>query len=648
MSINASHLKSKSVSPLNVVIAGNPNSGKTTVFNALTGLKYKVGNYPGVTVEKKEGRFQLSKDRYCILSDLPGIYTLSGESIDEQIASEDLKTLPDALIAVIDASNIERNLYVVSEFIDLGVPIVLALNMSDVAEKRGIEIRGVLLSKLLDVPVVKLSASKKEGIEQLRQEVNTLLLNPKNSKQSFAWAKGDEELAKLSTERDRLSNPADYGAVATARYRWINEVVQKSVIQGPSGAKKIAERIDKVITHQSAGLLVFAFVMALIFQSIFSWATVPMDFIDSQMSAFGAFLTDNLPPGQLRSLLIDGVLAGVGSVLIFVPQIALLFFFIGVLEDSGYLCRAAFVMDKVMRKVGLQGRSFIPLLSSFACAVPGIMSTRSISSLADRFLTILVAPLMSCSARLPVYAVIIAAFIPNETVLGFFTTQGLVMLGLYVLGVVFAGIIAWIFKRLLFQGEPAFFVMEMPPFRLPSLTLVLREVWDRVMIFIKTAGTIILACSMVLWFLASYPMVDGKPAPVEASYAGTIGKTIEPVISPLGFDWKIGIGLIASFAAREVFVSTLATVYNLESEAESTESLTKLLREGGEDGSGFGLPTALSLLIFYVFACQCMSTLAVCKRETGSWKWPALMFAYMTVLAYVGSFITYRVSLFFA
>lgn len=626
-----------------VVVAGNPNSGKTTIFNALTGLKYKVGNYPGVTVEKKEGRVHLDQSLECVLSDLPGTYTLSGESVDEQIAAEALRTLPDLLIAVVDSSNLERNLYIVSEFIDLGIPIVLALNMNDVAESRGITVYDLLLSRLLDLPVVKLSATKKEGMGKLREEIATMLRNPRPSTKRFSWALGDEHLANQSLERNQL-NVADYGAVATARYRWINDIIKRCVSYRPTSSAGFAQRVDAIVTHKFSGLLIFALIMAVIFQSIFSWAAAPMDFIDTQIQSLGGVVARYLPPGQFRSLIIDGVFAGVGSVLVFIPQIALLFFFIGLLEDSGYLCRAAFVMDRVMRKFGLQGRSFIPLLSSFACAVPGIMSTRSIPSRADRFLTILVAPLMSCSARLPVYAVLISAFIPNIAIGGIFGLQGLIMLGLYLLGVIFAALVSWLLKISLFRGEPALFLMEMPPFRMPAFSVVLRDVWDRVLVFVRSAGTVIFACSIVLWFLASHPTVEGKAVAVEASYAGTIGKAIEPVISPLGFDWKIGIGLLASLAAREVFVSTLGTVYNLESEGDTTESLSKLLRENGEAGTGFGLPTALSLLVFYVFACQCMSTLAVCRRETGSWKWPALMFGYMSGLAYFGALITYQVS----
>ena len=347
-----------------------------------------------------------------------------------------------------------------------------------------------------------------------------------------------------------------------------------------------------------------------------------------------------MPDGLVKSLIIDGVLVGVGSVIIFVPQIALLFFFIGLLEDSGYLTRAAFVMDKVMRLVGLQGRSFIPLLSSFACAVPGIMSTRTIASLSDRLVTILVAPLMSCSARLPVYAVLIAAFIPDKKVFGFFGLQALTLLAAYLLGIIVAAIAAFILKRFFFKGEPALYVMEMPPFRSPNLTLVLRDVWDRVKMFLKEAGTVILACSIVLWFLASFPF----GSTVEESFAGSIGKFIEPVLKPLGFNWEIGIALLASFAAREVFISSLATVYNLSSTEDSAQSLTQMLIQRAESGQGFDLAVMLSLMVFFIFACQCMSTLAVCKKETGTWKWPIVMFVYMTTVAYVASFLTYNLA----
>jgi ferrous iron transport protein B len=628
-----------------VALAGNPNCGKTTIFNSLTGLKYKVGNYPGVTVEKKLASLSLGEDLECEIFDLPGTYTLYGESLDEQVASKAIAEKPDLIVAVIDASNLERNLYLLSELIDTGLPIVAVLNMNDLASKRGLEIYDLLLSRFLDLPVLKVNTSKKQGADELKNLIGSSLKEVRSSSKQFEWADGDETLIATATEHNPLSNPDNYAKVASRRYKWINSIVKKSVVQNDQTARKISDTVDIIATHRVWGLVMFFAIMSVLFQSLFSWSEMPMDAIDSLINACSEFLLSIMPDTPLRSLLVDGVLAGVGSVVIFVPQIALLFFFIGLLEDSGYLTRAAFVMDRVMRQFGLQGRSFIPLLSSFACAVPGIMSARSIPSIADRFVTILVAPLMSCSARLPIYTVLIAAFIPHESVFGFLSLPGLTLLAAYLLGIIGAAFAAKLFKKFLFKGEPALFVMEMPPFRLPSLKVVLREVWDRVLVFIRDAGTVILACSIVLWFVSSYPKQhSGEPPMVINSYAGMIGRTIEPVIEPLGFDWEIGIGLLASFAAREVFISSLATVYNLESEDDSAKSLTNRLKERNASGKGMGLATALSLLVFYVFACQCMSTLAVCRREMGSWKWPIFMFLYMTLLAYAASFATYEIT----
>ena len=625
-----------------VALAGNPNSGKTTVFNGLTGLSYKVGNYPGVTVEKKQGNIYQDNNFICEVFDLPGTYTLYGESIDEQVAAKAIAEKLDLIVVILDASNLERNLYLLSEIIDLGIPIVVGLNMTDLAEERGIHVYEIPLSKELDLPVVRLTASKKKGIEDLKYEINKALKSIKLSSKIFAWASGDKNLIESSKQRNI---PSNFSAIASARYKWINTIVKKSVSVQDGVAVRFSERVDVLATHRIWGMIFFILVMTCLFQAIFSWAQLPMEFIEASVGSLGALINKSISEGPLRSLLVDGILAGVGSVLMFIPQIALLFFFIGILEDSGYLTRAAFVMDRVMRQVGLQGRSFIPLLSSFACAVPGIMSTRTIPSLSDRFITILVAPLMSCSARLPVYTVLIAAFIPDKTYFGIFALPGLVLLGAYILGILGAGLAALVLKGFVFRGEPALYVMEMPPFRMPSLKLVIREVLDRIKLFIKDAGTVIMACSIVLWFLASFPLQpDGTRPEVVNSYAGTIGKTIEPVIKPLGFNWEIGIGILASFAAREVFISSLATVYNLEESDDATQSLTQRLKERSQSGEGFGLPTMLSLLVFFIFACQCMSTLAVCRRETASWKWPAVMFIYMTGMAYVASFITYRLA----
>jgi ferrous iron transport protein B len=628
-----------------IVLVGNPNSGKTSLFNHLTGSQYKVANYPGVTVERRQGTLKLPDTSTAQLVDLPGTYSLQGESIDERVTIKELQEKPDLIIAVVDASNIERNLYIVSELIDLKIPMILALNMVDLATKRGIGILNARLSHLLDLPVIPIVALERLGIEELRATIVQQLKHKKISKESYQWAPKDYFQSKENLGGTSVTiSTADYGTLSSARYKWINHITQQSVTQKET-LPGWSEKIDTWATGKVSGLVIFFFLMALLFQSIYAWAAYPMELIDYSIATIGAKLTELLEDSQLRSLLIDGVLAGVGSVIIFIPQIALLFFFIGILEDSGYLCRAAFVMDRLMRKVGLQGRSFIPLLSSFACAIPGIMSTRSIPSLADRLLTILVAPLMSCSARIPIYTLLIAAFIPAYSVAGIFSLQGLVMLSLYVLGVFGAALVSFAFKKTLFAGEPTLFVMEMPPFRMPSFRLILRDVWDRIKIFLRSAGTIILACSIVLWFLASHPRGNsGEAVSVRESYAGQLGRAIEPIIKPLGYNWEIGVGIIASFAAREVFVSSLATVYNLDSSNNAPESLTKLLKNQSDRENPITIATALSLLVFYVFSCQCMSTLAVCKRETGSWKWPAIMFLYMTTIAYIAAWATYTLA----
>lgn len=668
--------------PLRIALAGNPNCGKTSLFNALTGLHHKVANYPGVTVERKEGSTQIEGLGEVLILDLPGTYGLNTHAIDERIASETLlgrhaeDPAPDLIVAVVDASNLERNLFLTTQLIDLGTPLIVALNMLDVAEQRGISMKKELLARLLGVPVVGLAAHKKLGVSELKTEiVNALAREPRPSPARLAWmpensayqaaarSLGAQEFptsaeligSLLLSESLRPSSPSiatslrsaqtqleqsgvSYlGFEATKRYEWINSIVQKTCAVKDPGRKHVAEALDAIIVHKLWGSLIFLCVMGFVFQAIFLWASLPMEMIDRFFGWLGLEIGALMPNGPLRSLIIDGIIPGVGSVVVFIPQIAVLFLFLGTLEDSGYLSRAAFLMDKVMRRAGLQGRSFVPLLSSFACAVPGIMSTRTVPSFADRMTTILVAPLMSCSARLPVYTLLIAAFIPKVYVGGIFSLQGLVLLGMYLLGILGAAVVALILKWSLFRGEPSLFVMEMPPFRLPALRTVFHEIFERVLLFLKSAGTIILACSVILWFLASYP--SGDP---QRSFAGRLGRTIEPVIEPLGFNWEIGVSIIASFAAREVFVSSLATVYNVTKDDDSTsESLLAALRKRQAQGS-FSLPTAFSLMVFYVFACQCMSTLAVCRRETGSWKWSVLMFSYMTLLAYGAAFITYR------
>ncbi len=684
----------ESTAPHLIALAGNPNCGKTTLFNRLTGLRYKVANYPGVTVERKEGRTSLSANEEIRLVDLPGIYTLSGTAVDERIAARALlgqfeqDERPDLIVMVVDSTHLERNLYLVSEMIDVGFPLVLALNMADLAEKQGVTIYKELLSRTLGIPVVSIVASKGLGIDELKATVaEALAKSPTTASKSFGWLKDAplfrEQAATLGEQFQKQSNnplppellgsmllseainppPAlvsetksaraklleagcdPYTFEATARYHWIQKIIDGSVVRNRGQARPVGDAVDAIVTHKFIGSIILFLTLAVIFQSIFLWAEAPMTLIETLIQAAQDGARALIPAGALQSLMVDGIIAGVGNVLVFVPQIAILFFFLGLLEDSGYLSRAAFLLDSIMRRFGLQGRSFIPLLSSFACAIPGILSTRTIASRSDRLATILIAPLMSCSARLPVYAVLIGAFIPHQTVWGVLSLQGLVLLGMYMLGIIGAVVVAYILKCTLLRREPAVYVMEMPNFRLPSLKIVLREVVDRVIAFLKNAATIILACSIILWFLASYPKpeADFTGNPVEISYAGKIGKFVEPAIAPLGFNWEIGVGLLASFAAREVFVSALGTVYNLAETDDSSESLMSSLKERYQSGK-LSLAIGLSLMVFYVFACQCMSTLAVCKRETGSWKWTGFMLVYMTVLAYGAAFATFHLT----
>lgn len=672
-----------------IVLAGNPNSGKTTLFNKLTGLRYKVGNYPGVTVEKKSAKLIL-EDKLVSLVDLPGIYSLGSFSEDELIATRSLfgsldeEPQPDLIIAVADASNIERNLYFITQLIDLGIPVVLALTMLDLAESKGIRVHSELLSRELGIPVIPVRVSENKGLSELKRTALKYLDSKQISSKRLHWftdtdfiesverigqkvreykpflsksveksigmtlfsnafvPRGEVVRSFVNEEKEKFRSkdrdPESYEA--SARYLWVNKIFKHS-IQLVKSEEHISKVLEGLLVHRVVGLSLFLAIMFFVFQGIFLWAQAPMEYIELAVGWFSEVAGNYFNDTLIRSLIVDGIISGVGNVLIFIPQIAILFILLGILEDSGYLARAAYVMDRVMRPVGLQGRSFIPLLSSFACAIPGILSTRTIASRSDRLATILIAPLMSCSARLPVYAVLIAAFISKETKILGFSLQGLMLLGMYVLGVVFAALVSFLLKRTILKGEPSLFLMEMPPLRLPAITTVLRDVFDRVNSFIKNAGTMILACSIILWFLAAFPRSENdNKIDVQHSYAAQIGKAIEPVIRPLGFNWEIGVGLIASFAAREVFVTTLATIYNLDSEDQSP-SLINALKEKNRKGE-FSTKSAVSLMIFYVFACQCMSTLAVCKRETGSWWWVGLMFTYMTFLAYSMSYLYYQ------
>jgi ferrous iron transport protein B len=638
-----------------LALVGNPNSGKTTLFNSLTGANFKVANYPGVTVEKKEGSITLTPNLAATIIDLPGTYALSGATLDETIVTKFLSgelkgsTPPDLIVAVVDATNLERNLFIVSELIDIGLPIVIALNMMDSVEQQGLKIYADLLGRILDLPIVPIVARSKKGVSDLQQTITRELLHPTRSRKAFAWVPSEHTRAEqLRAQANPLTmsnlEPPVVTSIATLRYAWIRSIVSRVVV-GKATAPAPVSRLDSVLTSKIWGLPILIAVFTLMFQSIFLWAQAPMELISSTIDSLSAFVGKNLPSGMLTRLLTEGIIPGVGNVLVFIPQIAILFFCIGVLEESGYLSRAAFLLDNFMRKVGLQGRAFIPLLSSFACAVPGILSTRTIPSRADRLTTIMIAPLMSCSARLPVYAVLIGATIPPTALWGIVSIQGLALLSMYVFGIVMACLVAVILQRVLRKQESCFFVMEIPPLRMPSLRTVIRNVYEAVFSFIKNASTIILACSVVLWFLVSYPAPkeDTTSNSVEASYAGQLGKFIEPAIRPLGFNWEIGFSIIASFPAREVFVTSLATILNVQdSEETENRSLISKLQSKKADGS-FTLLTAVSLMVFYALACQCMSTLAVCRRETGSWMWTVGMFTYMTALAYIASLITYQV-----
>jgi ferrous iron transport protein B len=628
---------------LTVALVGNPNCGKTTLFNALTGSSYKVANYPGVTVEKKESILKLLNGATARLIDLPGTYALEGTSVEERIVTGILRgeiagcPAPDLIVAVVDATNLERNLFIVSELIDAGFKIIVAVNMIDAAHKVGIKVFTELLSKHLDVPVVSISARDHRGLPTLVESITSELSQDSRSKRGYCWLPGSTSAVD--------SCPPDIAELGAHRYTWIKDVVTGSTTrEGAAASGPQTSHLDKVLTSKMWGIPILFTIFAFIFQAIFLWAQLPMEVMSSAVDGLSAWIARTAPPGMLTSLVAEGVVPGVGNVIVFVPQIAILFLCIGFLEDSGYLSRAAFLLDSVMRRVGLQGRAFIPLLSSFACAIPGILATRTIPSRADRLATIMIAPLMSCSARLPVYAVLIGAFIPPVLIGGVFSLQGLVLLSMYLLGILGACGLAWMLKHTLLRQESSFLVMEMPPLRRPLVKVVVRGAYDSVVSFLKNASTVILACSIIVWFLASYP----KPPPsfegnrAQASYAGQIGTAIEPLIKPLGFNWEIGVGIISSFPAREVFVSTLATIYNIDDSSDGDDGLIKNLKDRRARGT-FSTLTAVSLMVFYVFACQCMSTLAVCRRETGSWGWTLGMFLSMTLMAYLASFFTYQI-----
>lgn len=614
-----------------VALVGNPNCGKTALFNLLTGARQKVANYAGVTVERKVGQARLRNGQVVSVIDLPGSYSLTPSTPDEQVMLEVIQgrrageAAPDVLVAVVDATNLRMNLRLVLELKRLGKPLLVALNMADVARAHGLHIDVARLRAELGCPVVETVAVRHDGhaalLDQLQQHVST--------PQSAVAVSGGPE--------------AQSSAALQQEVRRILALVAPQVPR----LDRFQHRIDAVVMHPVWGLVVLATVLFLIFQAVFSWANVPMDAIKAAMAAVGEWTTASMGPGPLRSLLVDGVVAGVGGVLVFLPQILILFFFILLLEDSGYLPRAAFLLDNLMGKVGLSGRAFIPLLSSFACAIPGIMATRTIANWKDRLATIMVAPLMTCSARLPVYALLIGAFVPARQV-GWFDLRGLTLFALYLAGVAGAMAVAWVFKRIWMKTAYQPLMLELPPYRTPSLRNLGLGLWERARIFLRRVGGIIFALMVILWFLSTYPSppegwdVSQGPA-IQYSAAGMLGHALQYVFAPIGFNWQISIALVPGMAAREVAVGALGTVYSL-SAADSgvAEALSPVIAQG------WSLATAFALLAWFVFAPQCLSTLAVVRRETNSWRYPALMAGYLFGLAYLASWATYRLTMWFA
>lgn len=597
-----------------IAIVGPPNCGKSTLFNRLTGLRQKVGNFPGVTVEHHTGKAKIAGHQDVDLIDLPGIYSLVPRSEDELVSCDVLHgrrdgvEKPDAVLLILDSTNLNRHLSLAAPILALGLPTLVLLNMADDLRGRGGDVDAEKLANQLGAPVALISAARGEGLEAVTRFLASGIAAPRP--------------VELPVLQD----------VPKCR-QWARQVVTTAGYQSPE-APLWTRRLDRIFLHPVWGAVVFALVVVGVFQTIFTWARPLMNAVQNAIAVSGQWMGTVLPAGPIRSLIVDGVWGGVGSVLVFLPQILLLFLFIGILEDSGYLARAALIADRTMAKVGLQGKSFIPLLSAYACAVPAIMATRTIESKRDRIATILVAPFMTCSARLPVYTLIIAAFIPDRPVLGpIFGMRAAAMLGLYVLGFVAAVATARLLKSSILKSERTPFVLEMPPFRWPTARSLVLRVLDRAKAFLKRAGTVILGVSVLLWAMASLPLRDGKTPPIEESLAGTLGRTIEPVIKPLGFNWKIGVGLITSLAARELIVGTLGTIYGMEGDKDGA-GLQKAIQRDLTPGG------AVALLVFFAFAMQCMSTLAVVRRETGGWKWPAVQFTYMSALAYVCAFLT--------
>jgi ferrous iron transport protein B len=694
-----------------VALLGNPNSGKSSLFNQLTGLRQKIGNFPGVTVDKKIGFCRLSDKSDIQVIDLPGTYSIYPNSLDEQVVLEVLANpqnsdYPDLAVVVADSSNLKRNMLLFEQVSDLGIPTILALNMLDVAEERQISINSGKLSKLLGVPVIELNAREGIGMEGLKLTIFQQLQNPqihendsifdeksneiatevrekftvKNKYLALQYAAQSQKLNFLTNSEkiqlDEIVKKYDFDAdqfqsdETIKRYSDISKTVAETVYQDHKIIiRTISEKIDSVLLHRFWGYIIFLAILFLIFQTVFTVAQFPMDLLDSGIAHLNEWIKTQLPDSQLVSLLTDGLIAGIGGVLIFIPQIAFLFAFISVLEESGYMARVVVIMDKLIRRFGLSGKSVVPMISGLACAVPAVMSARTIGNWKDRLITIMVTPLMSCSARLPIYTILIALVVPDKKALHFFNLQGLALMGLYLLGFFSAIFAGWVMKFFLKSKEKSYFIMELPTYKMPRWTQVGYTILEKVKTFVFEAGKIIVAISIILWVLATYGPNDAiqraenkvisenptlekallnnkiSASRLENSYAGHFGKFIEPLIKPLGYDWKIGIALITSFAAREVFVGTISTIYSIGTSADDEITIKERLRTEINAQTGkpaFSVATSFSLLIFYVFAMMCMSTLAAVYRETKGWKWPIIQLIYMSVLAYVAAFVTYQ------
>jgi ferrous iron transport protein B len=697
---------------LKIALVGNPNSGKSSLFNYLTGLNQKIGNFPGVTVEKKSGFCLLPENTAAEIIDLPGTYSIYPRSLDEEIVAEVLldhhsATTPDKVVVTVDATNVKRGFLLLSQIIDIGLPTILALNMMDLAAKAGINYDLNAMSKKLGIPVVPINARNGVGLDALKKElskpqaasehpINPVLkelqnpikelrgkLGIDNDYEAYQFLEQPKTLKFLGKEKqkvvDNIRDKYEYfpgkfqGAETIQRYSYIQNLLNDVTLKASDHSwKKNSARLDSILLHKVWGYVIFFSILFLIFQSIFAWAQVPMDFIDTAFAKLSSYLISVLPSGPFSSLLAEGIVPGIGGILIFIPQIAILFAFISILEESGYMARVVFMMDKVMRKFGLNGKSVVPLMSGVACAIPAIMAARTIDNWKERTITILVTPLMSCSARLPVFTILIALIVPNQKALGFFNLQGLALMGLYLLGFVAAMGSAAVIKLLIRVKERSYLIMELPTYRIPKWSNVGYTIVEKTKAFVFEAGKIILAISIILWVLASYGPGDALEKAeakvleesknlrlteeglanriaaykLEHSYAGIIGKGIEPIIRPLGYDWKIGIALITSFAAREVFVGTIATIYSIGSVSDSdTATIQERLRAEINPETGgprFTPAVGFSLLVFYTFAMQCMSTLAIVYRETKGWKWPLIQLTYMTALAYFSALLVYQ------